>query len=57
MLNEDVKVDPAAVDPIWIVAQREAMLIKGISIPPDLEEKYNALQKASETPQEEEQED
>ena len=54
MLNEDVKVDPAAVDPIWIVTQREAMLIKGISIPPDLEEKYNALQKAAEAPQEEE---
>ena len=57
MLNEDVKVDPAAVDPIWIVTQREAMLIKGISIPPDLEEKYNTLQKAAEAAQKEEEEE
>ena len=47
MLNEDVKVDPTFVDPIWIVTQREAMLIKGISVPPDLEKKYEALQKAA----------
>ena len=51
MLNEDVKVDPANVDPIWIVTQREAMLIKGISIPPDLEKKYKALQKPTKTAQ------
>ena len=47
MFNEDVKVDPAAVDPIWIVTQREAMLIKGVSIPADLEEKYKALEEAA----------
>ena len=54
--NEDIKVDPTAVDPIWIITQREAMLIKGISIPPDLEEKYKALQgqgSSQETQQEE----
>ena len=56
MFNEDVKVDPVFVDPIWIVTQREAMLIKGISIPPDLEKKYNALQKAAEAAQDEEEE-
>ena len=47
MFSEDVKVDPAAVDTIWIVTQRQAMLIKGISIPADLEEKYIALEAAS----------
>ena len=51
MFNEDVKVDPAFVDPIWIVTQREAMLIKGISIPPDLEKKYKALQKSTKVAQ------
>ena len=51
MFNEDVKVDPVFVDPIWIVTQREAMLIKGISIPPDLEKKYKALQKPTKTAQ------
>ena len=56
MFNEDVKVDPAAVDPIWIVTQREAMLIKGVSIPADLEEKYKALEAPSQKTQEEEEE-
>ena len=47
MFSEDVKVDPAAVDTIWIVTQRQAMLIKGVSIPADLEEKYIAFEAAS----------
>ena len=56
MFNEDVKVDPTFVDPIWIVTQREAMLIKGVSIPADLEEKYKALEAPSQKTQEEEEE-
>ena len=56
LFNEDVKVDPAFVDPIWIVTQREAMLIKGVSIPADLEEKYKALEAPSQKTQEEEEE-
>jgi len=54
--NEDVKVDPTFVDPIWIVTQREAMLIKGVSIPADLEEKYKALEAPLQKTQEEEEE-
>lgn len=44
VVEEEAKIDPAVIDPIWIIAQREAMLIKGVNIPKELEEKFKALE-------------
>jgi len=44
LINGKAQIDPIIVDSIWVVAQREAMIIKGIPIPSALEEKYESLQ-------------
>ena len=44
VLNEEAKIDPTVIDPIWIVTQREAMLIKGITVPIELENQFKALE-------------
>lgn len=44
VVEEEAKIDPKFVDSIWVVTQREAMVIKGINIPKDLAGKYKALQ-------------
>ncbi len=41
------QIDPVTVDSIWIVIQREAMLIKGLSVPDDLEKNYKILEEAN----------
>ena len=43
VVEEEAKIDPQVVDPIWIFTQREAMIIKGIDIPKELAEKYKVL--------------
>jgi hypothetical protein len=55
LINGKAQVDPTTVDRIWIVTQREAMVIKGVKVPEDIEKKYNDLQKQdqAETPIEE----
>lgn len=45
LINGKAQIDPTTVDRIWIVAQREAMVIKGVKVPEDIEKKYNDLQK------------
>jgi hypothetical protein len=41
------QIDPVTVDSIWIVIQREAMLIKGLTVPEDLEKNYKMLEEAN----------
>ena len=44
VVEEENKIDPNVIDPIWIVTQREAMVIKGVDIPKELADKYKSLQ-------------
>jgi|TARA_B100001971_G_scaffold194912_1_gene201357 hypothetical protein len=43
LVNGEAQIEPSVVDSIWIVAQREAMIINGVQVPKDLAEKYNNL--------------
>jgi len=40
------QIDPVTVDAIWIVIQREAMLIRGLSVPEGLNKNYEMLEEA-----------
>lgn len=47
LIDGKPKIEPAVVDSIWIVAQRECMIQRGVEIPKELEEKYKALEKGA----------
>jgi len=43
LVNGEAQIDPIVVDSIWVVAQREAMILKGVTIPKEIEDKYQSL--------------
>ena len=43
VINGEPQIDPKVVDAIWIVTQREAMVTSGVSVPNDIEKKFNDL--------------
>lgn len=45
--NGNPQIDPVTVDTIWIVTQRETMLIRGLTIDDDINSKYETLKDAN----------
>jgi hypothetical protein len=43
LINGEAQIEPSVVDSIWVVAQREAMIINGVQVPTELAEKYDRL--------------
>ena len=43
LINGVAQINPVIVDSIWVVAQREAMIIKGVQVPKEIVDKYEKL--------------